>query len=133
MGQTNGVSRDQKFSKICGDELKKVIDSGDSEAMKGWIKSVSKKFRDNKEQWEAIGYAITNAENWGRYRVMLELAIKQIEVAQDIKTKCNQSDFMGGESLVSINTTLAGSYLAIARCAISYSPITSSDKLCLLV
>lgn len=115
MGQLNETARDERFNKICGEELMHVLNEEGSESIKRWMKYLFKKFRDPQEQWSAVGIAIGNVENWGRYRCMMELAINQIEIAQDIKTKAMQADLMGSQTLVSINSILADSYLSLAR------------------
>lgn len=119
MGQinsnNNSVPKDMKYAKIYNDTLRSIMDDGDRTAIKKWEKEIERKIKDNKERWYVLGYAIRTFESWGRYRIVMELAVNQIETAQDIKTKSSQTDFKGSESLVSINTTLAESYLNLAR------------------
>lgn len=112
MGQINEVMKDEKYAKICRNDLLCALQEGDSESVRSWIKVMSKKFRSLRERWEALRVAIGHVESWGRYRAMMELAIKQIEIAQDIKTK---SDSLGKESFVTVNAMLAESYLSLAR------------------
>ncbi|XP_039253909.1 43 kDa receptor-associated protein of the synapse-like [Styela clava] len=135
MGQNNGHQsrspNDAKLEKQYKEELKNLIDDGDGTAAKHWLKDICRKVRNPKERWNVLGYAIRTVEGWGRYRIMLEISVKQIEIAQAIKTKCIQSDFMGGESLVSINTTLADSYLNLARANLWLSEFSKSVDYCL--
>uniref|UniRef100_H2YLP3 Rapsyn myristoylation/linker region N-terminal domain-containing protein n=1 Tax=Ciona savignyi TaxID=51511 RepID=H2YLP3_CIOSA len=115
---------DETFTKM-ENLLKELTEKPEErDILNRWEHTMNKRFRCSLERWRAFGWAIRVLENWGKHRIVLAFALRQVELAHELE---DTNEFPQG---VDVNAAilLADSYLNLAKVNLIKSQYKSCEK-----